>query len=198
MNQDNIDFCNYLQPIINSSSGFIKTNGYMSHIPGTILMMSEDEMVFSIINIPIIYDKYIYSSINSFLGLKDDESKSDMIKNIYFTGSNIKNNHLLSYYNNYFDIDNKLRCIYYEPDCYNILGFEDISSNVNISKINVIVGQRLYRIPASKSITPLNKADSASLRIYETNNKEISIVKYTVFKKKFKLSVDIFFNIITL
>ena len=36
-----------IQPIINSCAGFIKTDGYMTHIPGFILMMVNRTLVLS-------------------------------------------------------------------------------------------------------------------------------------------------------
>ena len=39
----NIEFCKYLQPIVSGCSGFIRTEGYMYHFPGHVIMMSFDE-----------------------------------------------------------------------------------------------------------------------------------------------------------
>ena len=60
---DNVDFCNYVQPIVNGCAGFIKTDGYMTHIPGTIIMMSSDETCCAIIHIPVIYNIYITNKV---------------------------------------------------------------------------------------------------------------------------------------
>ena len=56
-----IDFFNYIQPIVNGSFGFIKTEGYMTHFPGVIIAMSADETYFGIIHIPkIFYKAFVY------------------------------------------------------------------------------------------------------------------------------------------
>ena len=87
---DYVDFCNYVQPIVNGCAGFIKTDGYMTHIPGTIIMMSADETCCAIIHIPVIYNIYMTSIINTFLAIKTPEYQSIFPRLIYFNGWNIK------------------------------------------------------------------------------------------------------------
>ena len=56
MNSDFKEFCSYIQPILNSCSGFIKTDGYMTHFPGVIVTMDADQTFYGIIHIPVIYN----------------------------------------------------------------------------------------------------------------------------------------------
>lgn len=197
---DYVDFCNYVQPIVNGCAGFIKTDGYITHIPGTIIMMSADETCCAIIHIPVIYNIYMTSIINTFLAIKTPEYQSIFPRLIYFNGWNIKRDKLLYYCNVFSDIDRTSRCIYSEPDCFNIPGFEDAMNTTSIEHVNVSDGIYNYRIPASKSITAAVKADTISLKIYEDTSGygSVKTVRYTIQKKKFKISVDVFSNIIML
>lgn len=191
------EFFSYVQPIVNGCGGFIKSEGYMTHFPGVIVMMSADETTCAIIHIPMIFDVYMTADISRFLQLK--EPKDQLLENLYFTGWNIKGQHLMNYYNLYDGIDNKAPCIYSEPDCFNINGFEDAVSNSSIGNVRVSDGSSYYRIPASKSIVPITKSDTVSLRIYNCvydGLHHVRTIRYSVFKKKFKLNVDIYSNII--
>ena len=193
----NIEFCKYLQPIVSGCSGFIRTVGFMYHFPGHLVLMSFDESYLSIIDLPVIYDIYIVASINTFLGLKEEEQMANLIENVYFTGYNIKMNRMKYSYPFYSNIDSIVPLIYHEPDCYNIIGFEEAVSSSEIKYVNVSDGNYNYRIYTSKAITPLNKGDSASLDIFLSNELEnVRIVRYTVFKKKFKLNIQIFSKIL--
>lgn len=195
--QNLIDFCTYVQPIVNSCAGFIKTDGYMVHVPGLILYMSADEMCCGKIDIPVIFDIYMTSNINTFLALKTPEQQSAMWENIYFVGHNIKRDHLMYYYSIFNNLDTNNRKIYHEPDCYNIPGFDNIVSKTDIGCINVSDGSTNYRVPASKSITSLSKGDLASLTIYDSiGAPNVKTIRYTMYKKKFKLTIDIYSNIL--
>ena len=67
----------------------------------------------------------------------------------------------------------------------------------NISSVIVSDGAGYYIIPASKSITQAAKADTVSLKIYNNpRNPLVKTVRYTIYKKKFKLPVDIYSNIL--
>lgn len=199
MNTSLTEFCSYIQPILTSCLGFVKTDGYMSHIPGAILAMSADETVFAVIKIPVIFDVYMTAQINKFMQLKTPEEQEDMFNRIYFTGWNIKNTSLLQYFNTYESVEQ--RCtIFEEPDCFNIPGFNEAVSSTLIGNVKVSNGLRMFIIPASKSITNLNKSDTVNLKIYDCafdpSRLDVKTVKYTMFKKKFKLNIDIFANIL--
>lgn len=188
-----------IQPIINSCAGFIKTDGYMLHIPGLILMMDASESYFSIIRLPLIEYSIILAEINTLMSLKTPDKRTN-IDNLYFNGNNLVYNRLLSYYSKYNDIDSKSECIYSSPDCRSLDGFNDNISISTIGKINVSDGRNNYRIPVSKAIIPITKSDSVSLNIYnsiDTSN-NIKIVRFIVKKKKFKVTIEIFSNIMVL
>ena len=197
-----IDFCKYVNPIITSFAGFIRTSGYVTHIPGYIIMMSDDESFINIIKIPIIFNIMITARINDLLKLKDKNSMMNLFQNTYFLGSNIKCNNSIKYFNIYNNIDNKTICIYSEDDCYNINNFSVVSSNTEIGYINVSNGIKNFMVPASKSITNLNKADKVGLKIYNyiinQNDNNIKTIRYSLYKNKFKLIADIYSNIIVI
>lgn len=200
--QKNLEFCNYLQPIISSCSGFIRTDGFVHHFPGFLLMMSFDESYLSVISLPVIFDKYMTARINDFLGLKEDPQKSRYEDYIYFTGWNMKRDRMLNAFHYYITIEQQTQQVYHEPDCYNIPGFTEAVGSSTISTLNVSDLTSNYRIYAGKPITPLNKGDTASLDIFKptliTGQNDYRIIRYNVFKKKFKLNVFIYANILVL
>lgn len=195
MNQQITDFFNYVQPIVSGSLGFMKTEGYFTHFPGVIVAMSSDETYCAIIHIPVIFNVYMTAQISTFLQLRTPEIQS--LENTYFVGYNVKNASMMNYFNLYNGIDDKTECIYSEPDCFNIPGFEGCMASSNISSVIVSDGAGYYIIPASKSITQAAKADTVSLKIYNNpRNPLVKTVRYTIYKKKFKLPVDIYSNIL--
>ena len=193
--QEILDFFKYVQPIVNSSLGFIKTEGYFTHFPGVIVAMSSDETYCAIIHIPVIFNVYMTAQISTFLQLKTPDVQN--LENLYFVGYNVKNVSMMNYFNQYNGIDEKTECIYSEPDCFNIPRFEECMSSSNISSVIVSDGAKYYVVPASKSITQAAKADTVSLKIYNNPRSPfVKTVRYTVYKKKFKLPVDIYSNIL--
>lgn len=195
MNQQMYDFFSYVQPIVSGSLGFMKTEGYLTHFPGVIVAMSSDETYCAIIHIPVIFNVYMTAQISTFLQLKYMENQT--LENLYFVGYNVKNASMINYFNFYNGIDDKAECIYSEPDCFNIPGFKECMASSNISSVIVSDGARYYVIPASKSITQAAKADTVSLKIYNNERHPlVKTVRYTIYKKKFKLPVDIYSNIL--
>ena len=199
------DFCKYIKPIVTSCSAFVRTNGYVTHIPGRILMMSLDETFFIKIDIPVIYDMIFTANIGEFLfSANNDDSASDVFNNIYFLGYNIKYDSLMRYNNIYSYNEEYSNVYYYEEDCMNnIPDFEEYSKSSTVVKfINIITKDNFYKIPVSKAITSINKGDICSLKILDylpnIQDKTKRTVKYIVYKKKFKLNVEIFFNILVI
>ena len=190
-----LDFFSYVQPILNGSLGFIKTEGYFTHMPGMLLALSYDDTYFAVIRIPVIFNVYITAEINTFLQLKTSDVQ--YLENLYFVGNNIKLNSMMEYLASYNGIDNKVPCIYTEPDCYNIPGFTECMKRSDICNVRVADGKRYFVIPASKAIAQASKADTVSLKIYDNpRSPMIKTVRYNIYKKKFKLFVDIFSNIL--
>ena len=193
---DYVEFCKYVQPIVNGCSGFIKTVGFFVHIPGVLMLMSDDESFVSIINIPVIFNCTLYGYINSLLGCKEEEQQRNLPENIYYTGSNIKANKLIDYYSRYKTIENVSQLLYSELDCNNIPGFTEMVGKTDFSTINVTDGTNVFRIPVSKTITPINKGDSVSIKIFrDILYPDIGVVKYITYKKKYKLPIELYFNI---
>lgn len=202
MNTNLIEFYNYIRPIVSGCAGFIRTDGYMLHYPGIIVLMNADESFVSIIKIPVIFDIKIVSIIGDFLKLKTDEDILDLFNRIYFIGWNLKEFNLVKYMNDY-NILNQYQPEFQEDDCYNLNGFTEGMSNSEISFMSIPKNNyRVYRVPVSKAITNAAKSDSVSIKIYpylyNTKDSMIRTVRYTVFKKKFKLNIDIYCNIILL
>ena len=157
--------------------------------------MSSDETYCAIIHIPVIFNVYMTAQISTFLQLKTPDVQN--LENLYFVGYNVKNVSMMNYFNQYNGIDDKAECIYSEPDCFNIPGFEECMANSNISSVIVSDGAKYYVVPASKSITQAAKADTVSLKIYNNHRAPfVKTVRYTIYKKKFKLPVDIYSNIL--
>lgn len=202
MNTNLIEFYNYIRPIVSGCAGFIRTNGYMLHCPGIIVLMNTDESFVSIIKIPVIFDIKLVSIIGEFLKLKTDEEIINLQNNLYFIGWNIKEAMMIKYMNDY-NILNQSQCEFQEDDCYNLRGFTEGMSNSEISFMSIPKNDyRVYRVPVSKSITNAAKSDSVGIKIYpylyNMNDTMIRTVRYTVFKKKFKLNIDIYCNIVLL
>ena len=199
-NVDMIEFCKYIQTVVSGCAGFIRTQGYMYHQPGIIVMMNADETVVSIIKIPIIFDIKFAANINTLRNVKEEKDMEDLFNQVYFTGLNIKENILKKYLYDYINLDEKCRCIFQEEDCHNLVGFDDKLGSSDIHHINIVDDGMYYRIPISKSFTPVSKPDSCGIKIYDyiydQSNLGIKTVKYIVYKKKFKLNIEIYFNIL--
>ena len=211
-------FCHYVTPLISGCSGFIRTEGYVTFIPGYILMMSWDETFY--VEIPIEdprYSKFVFgipaTDINSWICINNRLKKEnlpfdylDICRSIYFLGSNIKRDHLVYYHNLYSTINTK-KLLYSEDDCNNIPNFEMYSNNIEISNINIIdYNGTKCRIPCSKVITPGVKGDHVSLNIYDyiynDNPDMISNLartfQYICYRKKLKTIAYVYGNILIL
>ena len=200
-NNNLIDFCKYIRPIVTSCSAFLRTNGYVTHIPGRLLMMSLDETFFIKIDIPVLYNIILTANIGEFL-FNAENDQSNVLSNTYFLGSNIKYDSLIKY-NDIYCLNEQYANIYYsEDDCINnIQNFAEFAKFSTVIKfINIVSNDTFYRIPVSKAITSINKGDICSIKIMDylpnINDKTKRTVKYTVYKKKFKVNIDIYFNIL--
>lgn len=200
MENNYIEFCKYIIPIITGCAGFIRTTGYVAHVPGFIIMMSDDETFINIVKIPIIFNIVLSAKINDLLKIKEEQDMLNVVQNTYFLGNNIKYASMINYLGIYTNIDNLTDCIYSEDNCYNIEFFDNASKMTSIEYINVSNQYQNFMIPASKSITNLNKADKVGLKIYNYINNpcdnRIKTIRYSMYKNKFKLISDIFANII--
>ena len=205
MNNSLTNFCSYIQPILNSCLGYIKSDGFFTHIPGYILAMSADETTFAVINIPVIYEIYVTAYIPRFMQLKTPEEQENLFNEVYFTGWNMKRDSLIQY-NQKYGATMSVAPIYEEPNVFNIPNFDQISKQTSIGNVTIFGDNKCYLIPASKSITPISKSDSCSLRLYncmlnhidQNQYSNIKTLRYTLFKKKFKLNVDIYMNILVI
>lgn len=193
-----IEFCNYLQSIVNSCSGFIKTKGDFYHVMNAVIMSSEDRCFLSIVDIPISYNFRLTGKCGALLSIKDDQIKSNVSKYLNYYGATTRGNELLNLYNEYYNNLSIYEMVYHEENAYNIPGFENAVSKTDLSLIPVVDKYGImHMINSSKSITPLNKSDTCSVSIYKKTD-TIYTVEYRIFKKKFKLYMSIYFNIIKL
>lgn len=194
------EYIDYLVSIVTRCSGFVRSVGYITHKPGLIIMMTEQETFLLDVVLPIPYDLSFTARIKDLCAYpkdKVDGTREEFFKYIYFSGYNIKELHILNYYTGYCRLNNNSP-IYYEEDIMNIPGMVDQLENSDISNIKVIHNNQCYYIPASKAIIKLNKGDKCSLSIYDhvygfTNS---NTVRYTIYKDKLKLYTNIWFNIL--
>lgn len=196
-----VEFCKYVQPILVGCAGFTKTAGYMAHIPGVLMFMSEDNCVFGIINLPVVFDINIVAKSNWFLSAKEPEQQEGILERIYFMGNNIIYDNMMRYYDAYKNTES-FPLYYQEDDCYNIPGFDFHSkrSTFDIGWLNIVDNQKtLYRIPCSKYLTPLTKSDTCALKIYQYIHVPDPMRRtavYEIYKQKFKLKYHVYFNIL--
>ena len=191
------EFLNYVAAIATRCSGFIRSVGYVTHRPGLLLMMNEQETFLVTVIIPVIYNLPFTAKIKDINNCKDFEgNEKDFYEFIYFSGYNQKELRCLDYFTGYNAIKSN-RMIYYEDNIMNIPGVEEKILNP-IDRINIIHNGVRYLIPIGKSITNLNKKDTCALSIYNHiyNSNICNTVKYTIYKEKFKLYVDMWFNIL--
>ena len=195
------EFLNYIQPIASGCFGYTRTDGYMTHIPGYILASDEYGYYFYIVQIPVIYDLQFTARIGDIIKCKDFQgSKEDFYKFIYFTGYNIpgmKNVSNLNFYNQF--INDNSNIIYSEDNCMLNPDFEKVSSVTGIFAMNVSNGKDFFRIPIGKSVINMSKGDACSLKIYnylKGNEDRLKTARYTLYKKKLKLNIEIFTNIL--
>lgn len=195
-----LEACTYLQPLINSCSGFIKTEGYFAHDPGVISMFSADETFFSCIQIPVCFDISFVSNINKFLSNKTEDEMKNIFSNIYFLGENLVKDRLDTYRMLYTSLEVTKTPLFIADDYTMIPGFEEAVNSVEVTNLAVTMPNIKFVIPVSKAITPINKGDTCSVSIYEDAYNRLGsyTVKYSIFKKKFKVFVNIYFNVLSL
>lgn len=188
------EFVIYLQSIIKSCAGFIKTDGNFLHVPGSIFMMSDDHTVVSIINIPVKNDIVFGGNINTFLNLEKIDCIEKLTSMLYFIGSNILVKRLESIYNLYISIINRFP-LEVEDDCNMIPGFEEASQLPDMNPIKYIGKNGIkYILYIAKWLLPMNKGDTCGMYIYP--NYELITTCYKIHKKKLKLDINIMYNTI--
>ena len=189
------EFVEYIQSIVKSCAGFIRTDGNFLHVPGSIFMMSDDNTVVSMIDIPVKNDIVFGGNINTFLKIDGIESLDDLNRKLYFIGSNILMDRLRTSYGLYNHIFSNKIPAEVEDDCNIIPEFETASQSPDMVPIKYIGknGNR-YILYVSKWLLPMNKGDSCGLKIYE--NYELLTICYPIHKKKLKLDVNIIYNTI--
>lgn len=190
-----VEFVTYVQSIVKSCAGFIKTEGVFIHLPGTIVMRSYDASVLSVINIPIVYNHIFGGVINTFLNLKEDSEKENVDNGLYYIGRNIDLSNLEKTYGVYHAIMNNHQCISKEDDCFLIPGFIEASSSTEMSPLLYTgEGYRNFIVYVAKWLLPINKGDGCSLRLYKNN--DVHLVRFIVHKKKLNLDINIMYNTI--
>ena len=180
------DIFEYLAPIVNSCSGFIKTEGYVLAKYNNIIFMSSDGCVLSFTETNTVVSPTIFAKSRTFLGCSKDPE--NFINNTYTIGNNL--------------IMNNMEDLYNTP----IYSYNDIVSNSifsqaigkkasdGISWFTIPVSDTGYqiKIPVSKILTPLNKSDKCNLHIYIDG--QFYIPRYEIYKKKFNLTFNVIFR----
>jgi hypothetical protein len=202
MNQEYIDFCNYIKPIVTGCSGYIRTNGYMMHKPGSLVLLSSDETTIAIVPLGVIFNIKYTCHIGDFLKLKTDEEMSNFQELCYFLGWNTIEDRIDKYFSIYMNLIKYGLLEYEYNNCLELPTFSLNVASSEIHYINIPNGNSFYRIPVSKAITPLNKSDTCDLKVYkyvmDPTNDRIKTIRYSVYKKKFKLSFDVYMNVLVL
>ena len=194
-----LEFCNYIQPIVNSCAGFIKTDGDFVHVMGNIILESADGCFLNVIDLPVSYNYRMTGKCNVLLSAKEEADKMNLVKNLEYYGSWSKSQEMLYLFNQYYNmISTGYSIVYSEDDAYNIPGFGEAVSSINYSMIPVVDwNQNMHMLSVSKSIIPLNKGDTCKVLIYDKRD-GIYTTEYRVYKKKFKLYMSIYYNTIKL
>lgn len=194
-----IEFCDYIQPIVNGCGGFIKTVGDFAHFPGCLILQSNDISFLSIIELPKYYSIRISGKCNTLLSLKEDLLKINIIDKLAYLGNFNKYHEMLNNYNKYYDLTTNSNNIIVLSidDMYAVNGFEEMSKSTDISHIMLTDYEGInHIIYVSKIITPLVKGDTCKFILYKNIINNIYTVEYRIYKKKFKLNMSVFFNII--
>lgn len=182
-----VDIYNYLYPIV-SSSGFIKSNGYMVVQYDTLIMISEDYSVMSIVKINPVQLLYI-GNIHSFITCKSNNTIDNWLVNTYFLGSTLKYYSILDIYNRYCNIS--LPIIYSEDNMSNIPDFDRV---VKLNNPEWLSLSNRLKLSVCKAITPVNKGDSVGVIVYD--NYDSYIVQYNLYKKKLNNTIYIYMRIL--
>ena len=198
-NEKFLEFCNYIQPIVNSCAGFIKTDGDFIHVMGNIILESADGCFLNVIDLPVSYNYNMTGKCNTLLAAKEESDKMNLVKNLEYYGSWTKSQEMLYLFNQYYNImPNEFDIVYGEDDAFNISGFGNAVSSIAYSMIPVVdCNRNMHMLSVSKSIIPLNKGDTCRVLIYNRLN-GIYTIEYRIYKKKFKLYMSIYYNTIKL
>lgn len=179
------DIYNYIYPIV-SSSGFIKSNGYMIIQYDTLIMVSLDMSVISIVKINTVMLVCI-ANIHDFISCKNDVD--NWISNTYLLGAGLKYNSIIEIYNRYNNIS--LPIIYSEDDMTNISGFDRV---IKLNNPDWLTISNKIKLSVCKAITPVNKGDKVGVIIYDNNDSYI--VQYNLYKKKLNNTIYTYMRIL--
>lgn len=189
-----VEWYEYAQPIVSACSGFTKTNGHMLwEADGTFTAMSNDRSWLYIVTGLRPSPVTMCCSIIKFTGAKND--LMNLINRTTELGDNLVYREMLNLKNAYMGyVYNPLPI--YEQDMTQLAGFEDALNRKASEAIPSIkfcdkFGRNM--IFASKSITPINKGDTAYLQIYNdiSNCDDVFVFKQVVHKKKYNVDINI-------
>lgn len=181
------DIYNYLKPIVTGCSGFVKSNGFMLVQHDLLVMMSYDRSTIDIIKIRPL-NIFFVAYISTFVGCKDEPET--FMQRCAFYGSNIILNEMAQKAMCYQSIMGTTP-EYCEDNVYNLPDFQEKLKTPIQWTVFSGNGQR-YKIAVSKVIFPLNKGDECAVKIYNPYADNTRIMVYSVYKKKLKVTVDIF------
>ncbi|WP_301204564.1 hypothetical protein [Bacteroides acidifaciens] len=182
------DIYNYLKPIVTGCSGFVKSNGFMLVQHDLLVMMSYDRSTIDMIRIQPLNILFV-AYISDFVGCKD--TPETFMQQCAFYGSNIILNEMTYKTIGYQSIVNNTPLEYCEDNVYNLPDFQEKLKTPIQWTVFSGNGQR-YKMAVSKVIFPLNKGDECAVKIYDPYADNTRIMLYSVYKKKLKVTVDIF------
>ena len=174
-----VDIYNYIYPIV-SSSGFIKSNGYMIVQYDVLIMISEDNSVMSIVKINPVNILYI-GNIHSFIACKSNDINNWLINTYFYS--------IIDIYNRYNNIS--LPIVYSEDDMTNIPGFDRV---IKLNNPDWLTISNKIKLSVCKAITPVNKGDKVGVIIYDNNDSYI--VQYNLYKKKLNNTIYTYMRIL--
>lgn len=189
------DIFEYLAPIVNSCSGFIKTEGYVLAKYNDIIFMSSDGCVLSFTETNTVVSPTVFAKSRTFLGC--NKEPENFINNTYTIGNNLIMNNMDDLYRKYRDFIMNNNPIYsYNDIISNNIFSQAIGKKASdgISWFSIPVSDTGYqiKIPVSKILTPLNKSDKCNLHIYIDG--QFYIPRYEIYKKKFNLTFNVIFR----
>ena len=190
-----VEWYNYARPIVSACSGFTKTDGFMVwEANGTLSILSNDKgwlyVVTGLRPTPV----NLACNVIKFARTKDDPN--NLINNTNTLGDNIISREVLNFKNKYSPyILNQIESIF-ETDMFEMDGFDDAiqrKASQSIPSLKFCDKYGRNMVYASKSITPLNKGDTAKLYIYDdvSGFDNVSVFKQVVHKKKYNININI-------
>lgn len=178
----------YIQKIVSACCTVIKSNGYFCVSDNVIILMSADRTMFASIPINPLGFEYV-SRIAQFIGCK--ATPENFLQLTDFYGKYQIYEEMFQLYLNY--VENRWSAMEYKEENMTVISqFPDAVASSDVSWVSFASKSILYRMAISKCILPINKGDKVGIEIYKTNQDNIKVFRYMVYKSKIKSQMDIY------